>query len=165
MDKLLNLANYFKNLNIHEILNKVLANSEAQQYIIGLNTEDQLFNKHIDSEEEQLAYKGYRKGYSKQYYEEQGGVKVWGLSFNVGGAYDLKNSGSFYNSFAIILHSESLDITANPIVTGVDGSSGNLFESFGIEIVGLTPLNIEKLSLYLKPLIINQIRTDVKLLQ
>ena len=96
--------------------------------IIQMNTEDQLFDKGIDSKGESLGE------YSPFTIE---------LKKLDGQRYDhitLKDEGDFYKSFRVSVNKVTIEITADPIKDG-----NNLFDDFGEDIIGLTDESKQKL--------------------
>lgn len=130
---------------IHSILDKAIAlNSDEawiyvvdvniQRKIIEMNTEDQLYNKGIDSNDNPL---GDYTPFSVSIKQEKGQ------------RYDhitLKDTGAFYESFQIRVDNKGLTILA-------DDSSiydAPLTDRFGVDILGLTDENKTILAEYLK---------------
>jgi hypothetical protein len=56
-----------------------------------------------------------------------------------GSPYTLKDTGQFYKSMYIRVNSDYIEIDADPIKTGDDGTKTNLFYKYGEGIIGLTP--------------------------
>ena len=96
-------------------------NGDFRKLIIDLNTIDQLYEQGIDSRGVVLGdYSAYTKSL-----KQSKGQRTDHIT--------LRDTGEFYNSFRIILNGNSLQIIANPIKDDT-----NLFQEFGIDIVGLT---------------------------
>jgi hypothetical protein len=131
--------------NIHQILDIAIALSEEeawiyavdvniQRKIIEMNTEDQLFNKGIDSLGKAL---GDYTPFSVRMKQEKGQ------------RYDhitLKDTGAFYESFQIRVDNNGLTIIAD------DTSlyDAPLTDRFGLDVLGLTDENKKLLAEYLK---------------
>jgi len=96
-------------------------NVEFKKLIIDLNTIDQLYNQGVDSRGVVIGDYTY---YTKSLKQAKG-QRTDHIT--------LKDTGEFYNSFRIILNGNALQIIANPIKDDT-----NLFQEFGIDIVGLT---------------------------
>ena len=112
------------------ILNKLIANAEVRKFILNLNTNDQLFNKGIDSQNRSLGIYTPFTVNDKQ----QRGVPV-PSDFHI----TLFDTGQFYSTFVIIPGKDFFEIDANPI-----REDTNLFEQYGEEIVGLNDENLQK---------------------
>lgn len=96
-------------------------NGDFRKLIIDLNTIDQLYNQGVDSRGRSLGdYTAYTKSL-----KQAKGQRTDHIT--------LKDTGEFYNSFRIILNGNALQIIADPIKEDT-----NLFQEFGIDIVGLT---------------------------
>ncbi len=124
-----------------KVMKFLFQQKEIRDQIINLNTIDQLYRKGINSLGESLGeYSDYTKAI-KQY---------------EGQRYDhitLNDTGEFYNSFRVVFRGDSMVIEADPIKDDT-----NLFQEFGIEIVGLTKESISKL----KPTIIKFLLPELK---
>ncbi len=114
------------------IVNLILSRPDVQQFIIKMNTDDQLFKDGINNLGVTL--------------ESIGGSYT---SFTIsektrkGQPTDritLKDTGDFYSSFRIELGSDFFEITANTIKDGTD-----LRSRWGDEILGLTDENLQRL--------------------
>tara|TARA_R110001606_G_scaffold21019_1_gene74613 strand:- start:114 stop:560 length:447 start_codon:yes stop_codon:yes gene_type:complete len=102
----------------------------VKEYIIKLNTIDQLFDRGIDSLNKSL---GKYSDVTVENYKKPKGQKFSNIT--------LKDTGDFYKSFKVELTKTSIRISANPIK-----EDNNLFDDFGDEIIGLTPDNLTKTS-------------------
>jgi len=118
------------NMNVTQLLKKVLSDKEVQDFIVHLNTDVQLFDLGIDSTGVRLSSIG-------------GSYSQFTLSLNPQKKKDrvtLKDTGDFHNSFKVNpLGNGDFEITSDPIKDGV-----SLFERWGDDVEGLTPNNHEK---------------------
>lgn len=137
MKALTNLANRVKSLNINDLMLALSEDKSYTDFIIELNTKNQLFNKGVNANGVELQVIGgkYSEVTLALHPEKRQGI------------IDLYDTGQFYESFKVYLDSQSdLTIEANTIKTDFDGST-DLIDRWGKEILGL---NEESLSL-LKP--------------
>ena len=123
--------------------------------IIHLNTEDQLFDKGIDSRGVKL--------------EDVGGAYTPNTIFGIKGKFKgklelglpvdrvtLYNSGEFYKSFVVTTEQNGdIVINADP-----NKPNQNLFDRYGKDIVGLTKNNLDVVRNILKNHILKYIRTE-----
>lgn len=106
----------------------VFSNPLIKNEIIRLNTEEQLFNKGIDSEGVSLGtYSPFTVEQKKKKGEPTDRIT-------------LKDTGDFYKSFRVSVNRVSITIDADPIK-----DDNNLFDDFGEEILGLTDESKKKL--------------------
>lgn len=120
------------NLDQDLIIGNILRDEEFQRFIIDLNTEEQLFEKGIDSLGASLGE------YADATIEGTANFKG---KLEKGQPIDhitLKDTGDFYKSFAIKVQNGGFLIVA-------DGQKDdtNLLSEFGKEIVGLTDENLQ----------------------
>ena len=119
----------------------VFNSAQVKEEIIYLNTEEQLFEKGVDS-------KGVRIGdYSPFTIMEK---------VRKNQRYDhitLKDTGQFYDSWTVKIGRGFIELNASPIK-----DEDNLFEIYGEDVLGLTNESIEKL----KPLLIEQYRYHIE---
>ena len=114
------------NLDVDVIISNILKDEEFQRFIIDLNTEEQLFEKGIDSLGDSLGeYTDFTK-------------VVKGLKGQRIDHITLEDTGEFYKSFAIKVQNGGFLIVA-------DGQKEdtNLLEEYGKEILGLTDENLQ----------------------
>lgn len=135
MDGFIELEKRFRNFDINNILKKVWEQPKVEQYIVELNTEEQLYKKGIGSDGKQL----------------EPPYTVTTIQFKVekGQRFDhvtLKDSGGFYESFEVIPNNKGFKIKANPITD--DGT--NLFAKYG-DVTGLTQESTELLERFIAP--------------
>jgi len=96
----------------------------VKETVIKLNTIDQLFDRGVDSLNKSLGeYSGFTVEEKKRK-----GQKYTNIT--------LKDSGAFYKTFKIEVTKNEIIINANPIK-----DDDNLFDNFGMQIVGLTDQN------------------------
>jgi len=114
------------NLDQDVIISNILRDAEFQRFIIDLNTEEQLFEKGIDSFGASLGdYTDFTKTV-----KSIKGQRIDHIT--------LEDTGEFYKSFAIKVQNGGFLITA-------DGQKEdtNLLEEYGKEILGLTDENLQ----------------------
>lgn len=101
---------------------------QVQDEIVRLNTQDQLFDKGIDSLNDTLG------DYSPitVTIKRRKGQKTSNIT--------LKDTGEFYDSFDVVVKRDGLEITADTMKEDND-----LAEMFGIDILGLTDDSLDKL--------------------
>ena len=144
MEVFYKLIKNINKLNINKLLNELLRTNDVQNFIIDLNTRKQLFNKGIDSNDETL---GEYAPYTIQLKIEDN------LPIN---RITLYQTGDFYRSFKIKVKKDYFEIDANP-----EKGDNNLFDDFGIDILGLNEDSKEKLINYLLPLLLENIKTKI----
>lgn len=104
---------------------------ETQFEIIRLNTEDQLRDEGIDSNDNPLFSKKHKRGvYSFLTEQFTGGRK------KAGDHYTLEDTGEFYRSFIVRVDPDGFRIVAD-----TQKDTTDLAEEYGIEILGLTEEN------------------------
>ena len=108
-------------LDEDKILTVILSDKELQKLIIDLNTEEQLYHFGIDSLGRSL---GSYSPFTEQIKRAKG-QRVDHIT--------LKDTGEFYRSFKVTVTKTAVVITADP-----NKEDSNLFDDFGVEIVGLT---------------------------
>lgn len=118
-----------KNLDPDKIW--VLAiDEELKQEIIRMNTQDQMFDKGVNSLNRSLGV------YSKRSVEEFGKRP---------GRLQLFDKGTFYASFKVRVDRDGLSIVADTLKTDDDGVTTDLAVRYGIDILGVTDSNQELL--------------------
>ena len=106
---------------------------ENEDYIINLNTKEQLYKKGIDSTGAKI-----KKGYSESYKKVR--IRA-GLPTN---RVMLYRFGNYHKSYRVIANRTDISITSfNEIQRGVNLSE-KLREKYGVEIEGLTKENEDK---------------------
>lgn len=106
--------------------------NEVKKLIIRLNTDEQMVEGHVDSNGQPLTFKERNTTtYSKLTEILSNGRK------KAGSPYTLRDTGRFHKSFNVYATRYSVTIEAN----GNLDDGGNIFEKFGLEILGLTDEN------------------------
>lgn len=161
-------------LDTDKVLREIFSNTGLQRDIIDLNTQDQLYDKGIDSKGTSLGQ------YSPATIQ---GTKNFKGKIELGLRYDhitLYNSGEFYNSWKFKNKATEFLFTANAKKTSMEnaydqGAHGNVFKlskkqkvtnvdltlEYGKDIIGLTNENIAKVRVWVKPDVVKKIRREV----
>jgi hypothetical protein len=138
MEALTLLLGRIKRLNVSDLFKQVIAEDKTlQAQIIDWNIE-QLYEKGKDSKGQSL---GEYSAITINFY------KPLAASEGRDGRTDhitLKDTGAFYRSFRILIPSSGdfIEIEADPIKDG----GVNLFEAYGIDILGLDESNMDNLA-------------------
>lgn len=148
MEAILNLSLRAKSLNVNDMMRELANNREFTDYIVFLNTENQLYDKGIDSKNITLG----------EYLDStiEGTVNFKGKK-EKGQRYDhvtLKDTGEFYNSFKAILDGNSDFIISADTIK----DTGDLIEKYGSEILGLNSNSLEKLAVKTKEILIPYVK-------
>jgi len=125
------LAEYCKNLVKIDANNQfkiVLGNRFIRDLIIYLNTDDQLGKDRVDSLGRHLGIYTHTTEFLSD------GKK------KAGEFYTLNDTGAFWESWRVDVKDFLIEIDANPVKFDV-----NLFDEYGIDVLGLTEENLEKL--------------------
>lgn len=114
-------------------------------FVLDINTQDQLFEKGIDSDGKKLrsAFGRFGEVYAPFtiHYKEAMGQPADRVT--------LKDEGDFYQSFRVVLTSnQDIEITANTMK-----ESGDLVETWG-PVLGLTDENLDKVIQYAKEYVV-----------
>ena len=141
----IDLFDRIKELDQDKLLREVWDDSLTQDFIIELNTIEQLFKKSQLSDGELLP------AYSLDSYA----AAKSSVGLNPSGLINLRLSGDFYKSFDVIPNSTGFKIDAN---TNLYPDSGDFIQIYGPDILGLTEDSQEKLKLFVKDLLIEKIR-------
>lgn len=122
-----------------EVLFRVIfSRDQIKEEIIYLNTQEQLFNKGIDSEGVRLdVARGYGYANVTKQIKAQKGQPTDRIT--------LKDTGEFYQSFRVDVRAGVITIDAQ-----AQKDDTNLFTEWGVDILGLTEESIKRL----KPLVI-----------
>ena len=134
-----------KKLDQNKILREVWEDTLVQDYIIELNTIEQLFKESIKSDGELLppyALDSYKRAKES-------------IGLAPKGRINLRLSGDFYRSFEVIPNNVGFSIDAN---TNLYPESGDFIQVYGLDILGLTPENTQLLGLLVKDIIIQKVR-------
>lgn len=139
-----------KTLRTKELMKVLFQSKEFRDLVIGLNTQDQLYDQGIDSKGRSLGE------YSPATIE---GTNNFRGKKSKGQRYDhitLNDTGKFYKSFRIVFEDGALRIVA-------DGQKDdkNLFQEFGIDIVGLTEFSLSVAINAAIPILQDHIRKEI----
>lgn len=120
---LFELATKFTDLEGQEgkIFKRVLDNRFIKDLIIHLNTDDQLGKDRINSLGEHL-----------------GIYSIFDKKGRGGQFYNLNDKGEFWDSWMVIVKEDSIIIDANPFKEDT-----NLFDEYGLDVLGLTDENLQ----------------------
>jgi len=125
--KVKKITEKFKSINESFILDKLSKDENLKENIIYYNTQEQLYQRGIDSDGKTLGqYSIYTKGVKQ----------------SKGQPFDhitLRDTGAFYNSFRVLRTLDGLLITADSIKDDKD-----LRVEYGSDIVGLTDQSLSK---------------------
>lgn len=119
---------------------------ENKEIVLDLNTEEQLFEKGIDSKGEKILpnYTPYT-------------VNIKQVLGQPTDRVTLRNTGNFHNSFYLKRAAKEIEISAT------DEKTEALVDKYGNEIFGLTPENLEEISEnYVKPALEQKIKDLLK---
>ena len=133
------LLGNIQKLDLNDIFLSMWRRNDVQDYIIELNTEgektSQLFELGVDSQGNRLGdYSGFTKNI-----KASKGQRIDHIT--------LKDTGEFYKSFKVTPNKKGFRISANP-----NKEDNNLFDDFGIDIVGLTKENVKLLLDFIEPM-------------
>jgi len=135
-DALRDKADRIKSIKINRLLKEVWSDPFTQDFIINLNTEEQLF---FGLRSDNTTLPPYR---NEDYFDQK---RSLGLAPN--SLINLKLSGAFYKSFDIIPNSIGFLIDAN---TNIYPDSGDFVDVYGLDILGLNETNTSKLARHLQ---------------
>lgn len=123
------LINKLERLDLNRI-ERGIAESE-KELIIRLNTEDQLFDKGIDSKGRSLDSIGGSYSPVTIEIKRSKGQRTDHIT--------LKDTGDFYNTWDVIVSNDGFEPTADPIKDDT-----NLFDEWGDDITGLTDESLDE---------------------
>lgn len=135
-DALRDKAKRIKSIKINKLLKEVWSDPFTQDFIINLNTEEQLF---FGLRSDGSTLPPYR---NQDYFEQK---QSFGLAPN--SLINLKLSGDFYKSFDVIPNSVGFLIDAK---TNIYPDSGDFIDVYGLDILGLNENNTSKLARHLQ---------------
>lgn len=139
------LLNNLNKLDLNDVFLAMWRRNDVQDYIIELNTEgedtSQLYELGVDSLGKSL---GKYSGATIEGTSNFEGKKSKGQRYD---HITLKDTGEFYKSFKVTPNKKGFRITANP-----NKDDSNLFDDFGVDIVGLTKENVFKLLDFIDPM-------------
>ena len=141
MKAIANLAQRVKSLSIDDMLHELSEHVEFTDYIIELNTKNQLYDKGIDA-------KGDRIG---SYSAKTKAIKD--ANGEISDHVTLLDTGKFYESFRVFLQGSDLIISANTIK-----DTDDLIFKYGQDILGLNEDSLEKLRLKAKLILIPYVK-------
>jgi len=141
MRTLESLANRVKGLNINDMIHELSENTEFMDYIIELNTKNQLYDKGVNSLNVSI---GDYSPKTKSIKQEQG------QPFD---RVTLNDTGAFYESFITYFNGKDIVISANVIK-----DTSDLISDWGKEILGLNEDSLTLLRLKAKLILIPYIK-------
>ena len=113
-----------------KVFKLVLDNRFIKELIIALNTDEQLGKEHVDSLNNQLFSNVTNRG-TYSIFDKKG---------RGGKAYTLNDTGAFWDSWKVTVRSGNFTIDADPFK-----EETNLFDEYGIDILGLTEESLQVL--------------------
>jgi hypothetical protein len=125
-ERVYRILNNALRLDENLIIGEILSDKNFQQFIINLNTEEQLFKEGINALNVSLESIG--EGYSEFTIQEKS---------RKGQPTDrvtLKDTEKFYKSWKVLVKDGGFELTADPIKDGK-----NILERWGQDVIGLTP--------------------------
>lgn len=148
MQRLFQIIENVRALNVNALINEILSNPEIQKKILDLNRIGQLYEKGVNSNEKLLSQIGGEySGFTLDVAIFKGQPKKGKDIVN------LHDTGEFYESFQLILGGQSFTIEANTIKEDTD-----LAIEWGEEILGLSESSKEMLILWVKNEIIPKVK-------
>lgn len=135
--KLRKIAEKTKALKVNAFAQIIFSDNEAKAEVIRLNTDEQLFNKGVDSTSTPLDQIGLPYAAKTVLIK-----KDQGLPFD---RVTLFDTGEFYESFRVEAEKDGIVIFADTIKGGED-----LRERWGNDIIGLTDESIAELVLFVR---------------
>lgn len=120
-----------KKLNMEQIFRRVMEQKTMQEFVFDIIRIEQLFERGIDGNDDVL-------GFYSVVTEMINPEKIAGTP------YTLKDTGAFYESFTMYIYKNYFEIDADPIKKDTNGEETNLFDEYGIDILGITQENLEK---------------------
>lgn len=120
-----------KKLNMEQIFRSVMEQKTMQEFVFDIIRIEQLFERGIDGNDDVL-------GFYSVFTEMINPEKIAGTP------YTLKDTGAFYESFTMYIYKNYFEIDADPIKKDTNGEETNLFDEYGIDILGITQENLEK---------------------
>lgn len=144
MGSLIALSRAVKNIDLNKMLDDAI--KQEENYIIGLNTRKQLFEKGIDAMGQPLTppYAGFTKSIKR--FKGQPVDRV-----------TLKDTGDFYQGFFVDINKDYFQISSH------DRKTHDLEEKYGENLFGLTKDNISLLIIRIKPNMQKSIRSILKI--
>lgn len=128
MTKLQRIAQNVKKLSVNDLLHELSETPVFTDYIIELNTKNQLYDKGVNAKGESL---GEYSLYTRALKQERG---------QINDHVTLNDTGDFYNSFSVYLNGSNFIITANTIK-----DTSDLIADWGRDILGLNEESLKLL--------------------
>lgn len=145
MEAIRELTSRVQSLSVNALMSAMVKDNRFVAFILDINTQDQLFEKGIDSDGKKLRSAFGRFGEVYAPFT----IMVKEAMGQPTDRVTLKDEGDFYHSFRLVLTSDhDIEITADTIK-----ESGNLVEIWG-PILGLTDENLDRVIEYAKEFII-----------
>lgn len=141
MKAISNLAQRVKSISIDDMLHELSEHVEFTDYIIELNTKNQLYDKGIDAKGERI---GSYSAKTKAIKDANG---------EISDHVTLLDTGKFYESFRVFLQGSDLIISADTIK-----DTDDLIFKYGQDILGLNEDSLEKLRLKAKLILIPYVK-------
>lgn len=141
MKAIANLAQRVKSISIDDMLHELSEHVEFTDYIIELNTKNQLYDKGIDAKGERI---GSYSAKTKAIKDANG---------EISDHVTLLDTGKFYESFRVFLQGSDLIISADTIK-----DTDDLIFKYGQDILGLNEDSLEKLRLKAKLILIPYVK-------
>lgn len=138
--------------DMKQLLRLLFLDADIQELVIELNTQNQLFEKGIDSEGVSLDSIG--GGYAPATVFIKTNERTPSQPVD---RITLKDTGEFYESFRVLPQSDGILITAETLKDGKD-----LQIRWGADILGLTEESKKMLIFNLIPLLINEAKKKIK---
>ena len=133
------LLNNVVNLDLNDIFLAMWKRNDTQDYIIELNTKGENTSQLYELGEDSLGSSlGSYSGFTKDIKASKG-QRIDHITLN--------DTGDFYKSFKVTPNKKGFKITANPIK-----EDNNLFEDFGVDIVGLNKENVLLVLDFIEPM-------------
>jgi hypothetical protein len=142
MRALVNLANRLKSLNVQDLIHELSEHKEFTDFIIELNTKNQLYNRGVNSKNESI---GEYSLYTKAIKSDKGQITDH---------VTLNDTGDFYNSFMVFYNGRDLIISADTLK-----DTSDLLVDWGKEILGLNEDSLVLLRLRAKIILIPYIKS------
>jgi hypothetical protein len=131
-----------KRLSEDDLMKHLSKNVSLKENIVNLNTQDQLYNKGIDSNNITI---GEYSNFTKDI-KQRNGQRFDHITLN--------DTGAFYDSFKVYLTPDNdFLIYSDPIKDDT-----NLIEEYGEDIIGLTEDNLDKIRNNVRILTVNYIK-------
>ncbi len=137
-----------RTLNQNKVLFFVMSKDENKEFVIELNTEEQLFHKGIDSEGVRLEDIGGEYSEYTVFLKQSDNLPADRIT--------LYQTGDFYDTFNVVVEKDGFIIEANTIKGGDD-----LQDRWGDDILGLTDDSIQELIEFIIPQVIERVLYEI----